>query len=1584
MRRRALAILGRGAKSFALGGVFVCAAVAGVVIHANLKATRRVVASLTNKALATPFLGRIVVGDIKELSVGTSGHAHIGYAEILDPEGRRVIFASGIDARIDLVRLVGSIVRGETPEVILEYANIDSAEVFVEYDAQGEIGIARAFVPRPSTAPKTAVPTAPTEDVRLSIANAYVRHAWVHGNVVPPKLDADGDDIRAKVFIFDNRLTVDVTEVTATVRTPRVPGQSSDIHGRAKGGLGVPLSATRADVTMHWDLVGDAAGMPLEAQLQLEKDRIVAQLDIAQVAPDVVRRAFPGLPLAQTVSVHAQAEGELTKPLAISANGQVGESTFKAVGELGLSETQPFRVDVDLARADGAAFGGPTSDVSGHVHAEGAIAGGAPAGTFRVTTDGASPAHAGARSTQGEGTVQGQRMPAIAAEGRFDGKRVDASFKASEPGVDVEGEVVLRIPEEKLTFDVRARSRDLRKVARAPGVVAGSATARATGTVDLALGTIAGQVTADGTGIARAPASAESVHVEATVSGPVANPLLDVTARAAQVRLTAADADKEPLTYPSATAHARVVLAPTPLITNGEVRIEGGGASIIAKASEVRIDKGGVDVRNGSVSGLGAPIEVDTHVGGGGGISLRVKGTDVDIGRVAAMTGIRELRSLPDGSRASLDVNVKTTPARTDGHLDVSVASKDGATTGELHARFDNRHISARGRVKAGPLGVIQMQHAELDLPGALSPETMKRATGVVDLYGVIDLSQGAALFGGESIERVSGTAIVSARIERGDPDNVPNVSATARTQDLDVTLNDEGKSTHIGGIDASIHVAYDGATDDMEVAALTWDANGKLANAGAKARVPLFAWVTGTKPFDRNAVAAIEIAGVVDVPRRQLGKLPGKFARPDLRGFVAAHADLTGSIGHPNVVVVAHADKVAEKRRAPGQQGQRYAPMDGVLEARWDGDHVVAALRVDEAERDGASPAAGARSTPDESAMRGAATRARPREDRNSGHLRGMVLARLPVADLLAGRPPAWNASVEMAVGDLELTPLPLPLNTQGVLTGRLSVRDLSGNPSLEMQAHVDQLSFARARVGEADVKVDAKNGTLAATASVQQADGGSGRVKIASSALAWHGTDVDWDASKATRIDYALDRLRLAFLRPVVRQMIPEINGRVDGSGSATVDATSHVFEGGLALTEGRFYVNALGEEISGATAVVRFERDGSFRVQEASAKIGTGTLKASVNGRMKGLRFESAEAVIVIPSKDGVPLASEGATFAQATGEVKLEAKMSPDREKLLVTVAVPRAKITLPDRSTQNLQSMEPDPTIVIGIRQPDGTLAMQQEAPGGRKRVAVPGQAMANAAEATAPEKPVSMRFTVSLGNEVTLEGRGLRLTLGGRTIVDIAQEIAVTGQISLRNGGTIDVQGRRFVVDRGTVTFVEGDDAADPIVVAAAYWDAPDRTRIWVEFNGPLKTGNLTLRSEPPYSKNEILSILLFGRADPNQARAGDAKAGGGDQAAAVGTGAVAAGFNKALGELDQDFELEQDRTSANRVRTKLGYRLRRTIKVQLAYATGFSQREPDTTYLFVEWQFIPKWALIGTRGDKGTSILDVVFQHRY
>lgn len=1574
MRHRALKVLATAGKCLGLGTVFVSAAVTAVLLHADAKPTRRLAASITNQALSTVFLGKLEIGEVTYISLGRTSHVRVAQVEIFDPEGHRVILAKGVDAKIDLEKLVRSVAAGRTPEItLLDDTSIAEAEVVVDLDAKGDVGIARAFETRPSTTPKPPPhpAAAATEDVRLSIPRARLKHGHVRGNVVPPQLDGDVDDIHASVVIIDNRLTVVGEEAQLTVRTPHAPSQTGPIRGKGSGSLLVPLvtppgappGMAGSGIVMHWELEGDAAGVPLKAHFGLDGEKMEATADIASVAAEVLHEAMPLLPVTKPVEVHAKAVGTIAE-LGITANGKVGDSAFTATGRLGLQAPLPFQLDADLARIDGAAFTGPESDVSGHVHVDGAIGDGSPKGTFTVATKAS--------------TIAAQPAPAVTAEGSFDERSVKATFRASEPGVDLSGKVEVRIPEQELHFDVNARSNDLRKLARAPGLVSGSGTARATGKLDLARSTIDARVTADGTNVGRAPASAGDVHAEATVRGPVADPIIDVTARAQRVALAAegegeGTEKKAPLVYPSATARARIVLSPTPTIRDAEVHVDGteAGTSIDAKAREIVIGPGGVHVRGGRVTGLGAPLDVDMQVQNGA-LSVRAKGENVDMKRLSTMTGIKELRLLPEGSRASLDVDVKASATRTDGHVDVVIAGAKDGSTAELHAELDGRHVTARARVAVGSIGWVEMQRAEIELPGGLSVATMKRAKGALDLRGELDLAQGAALLGGESIEQMSGVAVLSARVERGDADNLPTVYASAVTRGLDVVFGSEGKSTHIGGIDGSVHVGYDGATDETEVSALTWDVGGIVGSADLKGRVPLVGWATGVKPFDRRAVGALEVAGVVDIPRRDVAALPGVLARPDLRGKLSAHAEASGTVESPHIRLVARAEDLREKQGASA--GARYAPIDGELDARWDGNDVVAALRIDENERVKRA----------ERPERAADAPAGRTQERKSGHVRGLVIARLPAADLMAGRPLAWNASGEIDIADLELAPLPLPMNLRGSLTGRMKLRDLSGTPLLEARAHVTDLGISGVRVANADVKVEAKNGALSAHAKVSQTDGGSGSAHLTSSALQWHGAEVAWDDAQPTRIEYAVDRMSIAIARPFVRTIIPEIDGRVNGRGSAVVDAKSQVFEGGLALSDGRLYVNALGEEITGINAVANFERDGGFRVQDLRGKIGSGELKASASGRMKGLHFESAEVVAVVPTKDGVPLSAEGATFAEATGEVRLSAKMSPDRSALLVTVTVPRSKVTLPDRGTQNLQPLDPDETIAIGIRQKDGSLAPQALRPGAKRSHEEALAAKAAAEAGDQESKDLTAKLTVTLGTEVELEGRGLRLGLGGRTVVDIAEEVAVTGQIQLKNGGTIDVQGRKFVVDRGTVSFVEGDEPGNPIVIAAAYWDAPDRTRVWVEFNGPLKTGKLTLRSEPPYSKNEILSILLFGRADPNQAKAGDARPSDAQAATAVGTGIASSGLNKALGELDEDFDLEQDRTSANRVRTKLGYRLRRNLKVQLGYASGFSQREPDTTYLFVEWQFIPKWSLIGTRGDRGTSILDVLFQHRY
>jgi translocation and assembly module TamB len=482
---------------------------------------------------------------------------------------------------------------------------------------------------------------------------------------------------------------------------------------------------------------------------------------------------------------------------------------------------------------------------------------------------------------------------------------------------------------------------------------------------------------------------------------------------------------------------------------------------------------------------------------------------------------------------------------------------------------------------------------------------------------------------------------------------------------------------------------------------------------------------------------------------------------------------------------------------------------------------------------------------------------------------------------------------------------------------------------------------------------------------------------VQIVSRALRLRGRELGWQDEESTRFDYALTGVRMSVLRPVVRRLFPEIDGRIDGRGSVTLAGDAQTFEGGVAISEGRVYVNLLGEEITNLGAVLYFESNGVFRVQDATGRIGEGDLRASMTGRMKGLLFESANASIVIPSKRGIPLSTEGATYAEATGRADLRLVMSPDRGTLLCAVDVPSARLQLPDRRTQKLQPTGDDATIAIGKRAAKGELVPVQLHQRGARGAA--GAAGPAGTGGTPPaERNLATRFTVGVGRDVIIEGRGMRISATGLVLVDVGDEIGVTGRIDLTEG-TIDVQGRRFTLDRGTLTFLEGERLDNPTLLASAYWDAPDGARVWAEFADPLATGKLSLRSEPPYTYNEILSLLVFGRPEANVASTG----GGG-----VAGNVVAPGLNRALEELSGgEFEVKANVGStrvADQTRPEVTVR-RGRLGVTVGYVVGpTSTIQPDRTLVTVDWQFLPRWSVAATGGDAYTTILDVLYRYRY
>ncbi|MBX3232857.1 MAG: translocation/assembly module TamB domain-containing protein [Labilithrix sp.] len=1571
MRRRALAVLAHGARGVALATLFSAAATGGIVLHANLAGGRRAAAEIGNRATASLFDGRVVIGEVERLAIGNKSSVRVRAAEVLDPDAKRVIHAEGIDATIDLRALLRSLSEGRGPAVELEDVRVATADVVLDRTPDGSVNVARAFAPRVKTkklAPKPKDESMTRSDPYLDISSVRVGHAHVSGNLVPPSLDGDADGLKTRVHLEHDVVRVDLDEGTATLRAPHAPNQNQPITGAVKGALVVAIAAQPSvHLSGHADLTGAVGAVPLAFHAEIDGDTVSASVDVARVETEPLGKAFADLPFGRPVEAHVRAAGKLPS-LALDVRARVGESDVVASGEIDVQKGHVLRLDAEAKHVDASAYGAPiATDITTKVHAEGAVGAGAGfVGSYEVTTE--------------SGSVGLENVPATTIEGKIEEQRITATISAKEPGVELSGTGELDLGSLVTTFDVQARSASLHELHRAPNVVRGAASVRARGEVDLRARTLDVATTLRGDGLAFGLFSAKHLDANGRLHGPLAAPLLDAGFGAKDLAVQAKD--KQPLLYPAATGRAQIAFVPSVRIVSVSVDVgaEGDKDGFAATATNIDVANGVVEARGVSLKGLGEPLELDARVGRGAW-SIRAKSAGVDLHRVAAMTGIRELTVLPEGTRAELDVDVHDSPAGATGHVDVVITSEKGALLGgglmlETHAAIERGHLTGNARVSSEGLGWVEVKNAELDIPGRLDARAIERTTGVMELRGSIDLAQGGALLGGEHVERMAGVASFEARVERGDPDAPPAVRTTIKTTGLEVVyLEDPTKpSTTFAGIDLSGHLAWDGRTDDAEVALLSWDARGVLGAAAAKAKVPLLAWATGKAKIDRDALAKLEVDAVADVPSRDIRDIPSFIDIPDIRGKVGLHAIANGTLEHPSVVLSARADGIdaGGTRRSQGPPGPpggplgaaNFEPLDAVLEARWTGEQGAITFAFDERtpKRRGAPP------------------------KRSPGHVHGLVmLADLRMRDLFYGRERGarpWSAAAELEIKDIDLGALPLPPSTlgpgralSGALTGRFRVRDLNRDASLQGQAEIAGFGVGGASVESLELTVFGRDASLFVHAKATDKDS-SATLQLSSQSAHIDGLAVSWNAEATSRLDYAVQNVDLALLGPLVRRQVSEIAGRVNGAGSIRLDGDEQVFEGGLALMGTNMYVNAVGEEVVGLTATARFDRSGRFVVDDATGKVGEGEFRARVHGRMKGFTFQEANLNLTSSGKEGLPISSDGASFGSVVGEVKVNAKMSADREALDVTIEVPRAAVSLPDRSTQQLEPLEPDPTIKIGVRR-KGTLDTSAV----RRNRGGSGRATTAAATATFVTK-----IDAQLGDNVRLQGRGLDVALGGRTLVQLANEVAITGQIDLK-GGSIIVHGRRFTVDRGIVSFAPGGDPGNPSVVAAAYWDAPDRTRVWVEFAGPLKTGTLTLRSEPAFSKNEILSILLFGQPDPNMARgSGTAQKGSGAGATTIGTGLVASDLNRVLSEIDENLELETDTVGGNRTRTKVGRSFfDRRLKVQVGVAPGQTYyREPDTTFLFVNWQIVPKWSVVATAGNAGTSILDLLFQHRY
>jgi hypothetical protein len=798
-----------------------------------------------------------------------------------------------------------------------------------------------------------------------------------------------------------------------------------------------------------------------------------------------------------------------------------------------------------------------------------------------------------------------------------------------------------------------------------------------------------------------------------------------------------------------------------------------------------------------------------------------------------------------------------------------------------------------------------------------------------------------------KDMPKMAGIADVDYEAMRLEGQALPSAHTSVRTRGLQVS----GKAT-LSGTDVRASADFHPVTGELTASATAWDQRGALVLVDAKTALP-----NPTTPDDLLSALdrwdELPVSAHVVAPPRPLGSWlalaeanqaleatgRGRSRSQRVDGEVALEASLEGTLGAPHAELRALGHDLRERDAGAKEPPP---PVDANLFATYDGERADIGFNLTEQNRD---------------ALHGAAT----------ALIRSSDLARTGTATV--------RASADIRARALRLDSIPLVSEVaKGTINGDIMLRDYGENARLETTIEARDLVVQRVRFARVDARVLAADGHLNAALGVQQAEGGKANATLRS--------DVTWgaaampqlDAKGSAQLEYGADDFRLSGLRPLVREALPDLDGRIDGKGRVGRVNGVNQAEGTLTLRDGTAYVNVLGQTVDDVTADVKLG-SGTIAVENARARVDRGELRVAASGRLQGIVPTAVSARLQIPRNRELPIYLDGVRYGNASGTVTVEATLT--EQEIRLDANVPDIQFELAGLDPRSLQSLDPADDIKIGFRDPRGKIhVVELQRLGSRKRQ---------------PEAaPVNARPTivhVRLGKKVFLsQGSTLLIPVGGELDLIFRNELRLRGQLQLLNGGIVNLKGRKFIIQNGTVTWQETDEPSNPVVVAVAQWEAHDdmNTLVKASFTGPAKTGKLDLSSEPAHSKTEILSLLLTGSAEGSSGVGTSSVAGA--AAAPVG-GFLAGGLGQALSKLT-NFEVEASVTNPDAVTTRpeVGVRVSPSVSLQVAYNFTPQNVTADRVLFTIDWRFTQRWSVQGTQGagELHSSIVDLLWHYRY
>ncbi|HEY8075929.1 MAG TPA: translocation/assembly module TamB domain-containing protein [Labilithrix sp.] len=1508
--------------------VFVSGTAAAAVLHLDVPATRRLVATQLTNVLHHQFKGEVAVERIGHLGIfGVSGVR----VSVTDPQGVRVLHVDGAHAKVGTLALARSALFGKGPiRIPVEDVGIDHVDAAIDADPSGKgLRLATAFEPLKEPEPHL-VDQSKSRGVRVEAPSVGLRHAWVHGAPAEgaPAIDAEIHDLVAKAQVDPEATEAEIVKVGLVARD--LPPRGGALRGAITAHAKLP---TEGQPVVSGTFDGDVLGARTTADARMDGQRVDARLDIVNVTAGELRHGLGEVPLAQPATLHAEAHGDLPH-VSAAAHAQVGAGVVDVDAAIDTGTTTMIRATTRARHVDLKAIlaSAPQSDLG--LDARGGVAiGGGLHGEIAVDTL--------------PGTLEGDAVPpaklhatiapdAISASARISDDRLPTDITVAKLGDVVEARIDARAPE-------------LHRLPKIGRLVSGTAKVHGEGRLDLETKTFAARAEVTGARIAQGAKQIDQLLARARASGTIDRPIVD-----ADVHLTGVHVGLE---AKQIDAQARVQPSPELVVTDAQVDVQQNGVTAEIKAGRIAIGKR-MAVEDASIAGLGEPLKLAMTKDAR---ELRVIADTegLDLHRVAALLG--KEGTLKDG-RLVLhgDVALHDKDATGEVHLAVDRLATDRVRGGaaRVDARILGRDVDVTMRANLGQDGEIELTTREIAIGGApMDPASWAHARGTVDLKGHVDLGRVADIVPPESLPfgELRGRLVVAGHASRKSPNEPPDVSLSLYTLGLVAAAKTDIQPPHDGtrvrgpapwrtmDLDVEADLRTHAQTNQGELALRFVDRKGAIAALDMKASVPFDAILRDPS----RAVAEVESAPMrvkLVLPKRALDALPTVLGTKSYAGTVEAELDVEGTALDPRVDFTAHL------RGAKGAALPLDKTADSDVVFRYDGKNADLGVQV----------ATGGKKVLDLAAHADAV-----------------------LADALHPKPGkelAWDGRARVVLDGLPLEALdPIASrHVRGTLSGEANLDGLHQDAALHAQFESKDLKIGRAHYKNLTAKVDAANGAFDAHARLEQTDGYAD--VRAKAAMSW-GARVAPELDRTKPIEAAIDAkaFRVAAAQPFLKGILEGLDGRLDANANAKLGPGPGdvQMQGKVALRDGTMHITAIGEELRDARFTVTLAPDGTVKLQDFAAKGIEGELSGDAQAKLRGFGLESALANFHIPDKKPLDVTVQGTPIGRIHGDVHVKANATPDMSKVTVNVDVPTLGVELPQSMKNGVQDLAKEKDVRVG------TFRTQKDF----VELPLNGADLEKNDTTTAKAGGTTLDLAVHIGEATIVRGNQARVVLGGDPHIVVTDKARVTGQIHLKEG-KVDVQGKEFEIDKGTVTF-QPDDPGNPIIVATAAWTAEDGTKVFADFVGPVKTGKVELRSEPPRPKNEILALVLFGTADgmngvpppPGRQPDGTTRA-----ATAVGGGFAAQGLTEALDDLTGvQASARIDTTHSDNPRPEVEIQVAKAISVEFAHVLGTPPiSQPDTNYATLDWRFKRNWSLETTVGDRGSAMVDAVWQKRY